>query len=161
MSLVFVEAVKSLNTVMENKRILKNIIASIALGALSTPALVAQNTAEGEVKVEADSMLKVVTNSRVWNRPDKITGYRVLLYTGGRTGAQKVMQNFQAMFPDQPVMLKWDEPNFKVVGGLFYTRDDAKAFRKKCSHKFPMLIIINDLVELPPVDGRSKGDDDN
>jgi hypothetical protein len=143
---------------MANKKNIKFLIATLAIGAFNTSEIVAQTEPQGEVKVEADSMLDVITKNRVWNRPDKITGYRVLLYTGSRAGAQKVMQDFQAMFPDQPVMLKWDEPNFKVVGGLFYTKADAKEFRKKCSKKFPMLIIINDLVELPPVD-RGKDED--
>lgn len=157
MSLVSVEVGRNLNIVMENKVIKLFILTCFFMSFAE--ASTAQTEGKGKVTIEADSMLKVVTNGRVWSRPDKITGYRVLLYTGGRAEAQKVMQDFRNMFPDQPVMLKWDEPNFKVVGGLFYSKNDARVFRKKCSRKFPMLIIVNDLVDLPPVDDRKSTDD--
>ena len=138
---------------MENNSL--KLVLVLSFGLCFASYSQAQTETRGEVTVEADSMLKKITDERVRSRPDRIIGYRVLLYTGGRAEAQKVMQDFRNMFPDQPVMLKWDEPNFKVVGGLFYSIKDAKSFRKKCSKEFPMLIIVNDLVELPPVDDRN------
>lgn len=153
MSPVLVVVVKNINIVMEFKIVLKKIGLVLLLVLGTVPFLHAQ---KGTVKVEADSMLKIITRNRVWSRPDKITGYRVLMFTGSRNGAEKVANDFRTQFPDQPVLLKWDEPNFKVVGGLFYNRKDAKAFRKKCSRKFPMLIIVNELVELPPVDEKPR-----
>jgi len=114
------------------------------------------NAQNGEVTVEADSMLKVITNNRVWNRPDKIAGYRILLHNGNKLEAEKVAADFKALFPNQPLIMKWDEPNFKVLGGMFYTRAEAKEYMSKCGRKFPMLIIVNDLVDLPPVDPREE-----
>lgn len=155
MNPVFVEVERNTSIVMANSKLLKLSICCATAFLVSSDTF-AQTEPQGEVKVEADSMLDILVKNRVANRPEKITGYRLLLYTGSRTEAQKVIQDFRAMFPDQPVMLKWDEPNFKVVGGLFYTRADAKAFREECSKKFPMLVIVNDLVDLPPVDDRKK-----
>lgn len=153
MNPVFVEVERNTSIVMANSKLLKLCMCCATAFLVSSDSF-AQTEPQGEVKVEADSMLDILVKNRVANRPEKITGYRLLLYTGSRAEAQKVIQNFRAMFPDQPVMLKWDEPNFKVVGGLFYTRADAKAFREECSNKFPMLVIVNDLVDLPPVDDR-------
>lgn len=148
MNYVIVEVERNINIVMENNTKLKAILFLLGLNFLLLPNIQAQN---GEVTVLADSMLKVITNNRVWRRPAKITGYRMLVYIGDRSNAEKEVAKFRAMFPDEPVMMKWDEPNFKVVGGLFYSKKDAQAFRAKCSHKFNMLIVINELVDLPPV----------
>lgn len=150
MNLVFVEVVKNINIAMGNKSIIKKIGLGIILGISSASMLRAQ---EGKVTVEADSMLEVITQNRVYSRPEKITGFRILLFTGDRVTAEKVANDFKLQFPDEPVMLKWDEPNFKVVGGLFYSKKAAADFRKKCA-KFAMAIIINELVELPPVEDK-------
>jgi len=151
-----VAAVKNLNIVMAHKKI--KIFVSIAVFiALFFVSNFAQ-AQSGEVTVEADSMLKVITNNRVWSRPEKISGYRILLHNGNKLEAEKVAADFKALFPNQPLIMKWDEPNFKVLGGMFYTRAEAKEYMSKCSRKFPMLIIVNDLVDLPPVDPREEED---
>jgi len=136
---------------MVNNSIIKKVGVGLLMGLTSAPFLQAQ---KGEVTIEADSMLEVVTKGRVWGRPDKLTGFRLLLFTGDRVNAEKVANDFRVQFPDEPVLLKWDEPNFKVVAGLFYSKKEADAFRRKCSRKFPMLIVVNDLVDLPPVDAK-------
>jgi hypothetical protein len=155
MNPVFVEVVKNLNTVMVNKSIIKKITLGVLFALSFAPFAQAQ---EGKVTVEADSMLEIIARGRVYARPDKITGFRILLFTGDRVTAEKLASDFKAQFPDEPVMLKWDEPNFKVVGGLFYSRKAAAEFRKKCN-KFAMAIIINELVDLPPVEDKREIED--
>lgn len=142
---------------MANKSIIIKAFIALLLATASAPLLQAQ---QGTVTVEADSMLEVVTKNRVENRPDKITGFRLLLFSGDRVNAEKVANDFRRQFPDEPVLLKWDEPNFKVVAGLFYSKKEADAFRKKCSRKFPMLIVVNELIDLPPVDAKPRDQKD-
>ena len=157
MNLVFVEVVKNLNIVMANKSTIKKLVLGLLLALSSAPFIQAQ---DGKVTVEADSMLDVITKNRVYARPDKITGYRLLLFTGDRVAAEKVASQFRLEFPDEPIMLKWDEPNFKVVGGLFYSKKAASEFRKKCG-KFAMAIVINELVDLPPVEDKKEADEED
>ncbi len=146
MNLVLAVAEKNINNVMAHK-VFKKVLAPVAFLAMGFLS----NSLQAQVEVEADSMLKIVTRNRVWSRPDKIAGYRVLLHNGSKAEADKVAADFKALFPDEPLIMKWDEPNYKVIGGMFYSRNDAKAFMQKCSRKFPMMIIINDKIDLPPV----------
>lgn len=157
MNCVIAVVVKSISIVMANKSNLKKLSVGLLIGLTSAPFIQAQ---QGTVTVKADSMLEVITKNRVYNRPDKITGFRLLLFTGDRVNAEKVANDFRRQFPDEPVLLKWDEPNFKVVAGLFYSKKEADDFRKKCSRKFPMLIVINELIDLPPVDAKPRNQED-
>jgi len=134
---------KNLNNVMVHK--LKIIFCMLLFTFAASDQLIAQ------VEVEADSMLEIITKNRIYSRPDKIAGYRILIHNGSKVEADKVAADFKKMFPNEPLIMKWDEPNFKVMGGIFYTREEAKQFMQKCGRSFSMLIIINDKIDLPPV----------
>lgn len=82
--------------------------------------------------------------------PIKARGYRIQLFNGqDREQANRVKNQFIALFPDVPRYLVFVEPTYRVRVGDFYTKGDADTFLqnlKKIS-AFSDAIVIRDIVE--------------
>lgn len=66
-----------------------------------------------------------------WKRANPTQpGYRVQLYNGNKADAQKVRAQFVRTFPDAPVYLTYETPEYRVQAGDFRDRFEAeKALR--------------------------------
>ena len=82
-----------------------------------------------------------------------INGYRIQIFeeSGNKssTRAREVMADFSVKYPDVPVYLTWQAPNFKVRVGDFDTRMKAEGFLNKIKKSYPIAWVIRDKIKYP------------
>ena len=82
-----------------------------------------------------------------------IDGYRIQIFeeSGNKssTRAREVMAEFSTKYPDIPVYLTWQAPNFKVRVGDFETRMKAEGFLNKIKRTYPIAWVIKDKIKFP------------
>ena len=84
-----------------------------------------------------------------------IDGYRIQIFeeSGNKssTRAREVMAEFSTKYPDIPVYLTWQAPNFKVRVGDFDTRMKAEGFLNKIKRSYPIAWVIRDKIKYPVI----------
>lgn len=84
-----------------------------------------------------------------------IDGYRIQIFeeSGNKssTRAREVMAEFSVKYPDIPVYLTWQAPNFKVRVGDFGTRMSAEGFLNKIKRNYPIAWVIKDKIKYPVI----------
>jgi len=84
-----------------------------------------------------------------------IDGYRIQIFeeSGNKssTRAREVMAEFSTKYPDIPVYLTWQAPNFKVRVGDFETRMKAEGFLHKIERSYPIAWVIRDKIKFPVI----------
>jgi hypothetical protein len=79
-----------------------------------------------------------------------VDGYTIQVYTGSSSDeARKLRGKAISLMPDTDVELFYDEPNFKVKVGQYYSRLEAQKDFSNLSKEFPMAIIIPDKIPIP------------
>jgi len=82
-----------------------------------------------------------------------IDGYRIQIFeeSGNKssTRAREVMAEFSTKYPDIPVYLTWQAPNFKVRVGDFDTRMKAEGFLNRIERSYPIAWVIRDKIKYP------------
>ena len=93
------------------------------------------------IKSELDLFLDTVSfNSR---RLGYIQGFTIQVYTGNsREAANEAKSQVYKMLPDSFPQLLYQQPNFKVKVGKFYTRFDAQKTFNQLKREFPGAIVI-------------------
>ena len=93
------------------------------------------------IKSKLDKFLDTVSfNSR---RIGYIQGYTIQVYTGNsRQEANEAKSTVYKMLPDSFPQLIYQQPNFKVKVGKFYTRFDSQKIFMQLKRKFPRAIVI-------------------
>ena len=84
-----------------------------------------------------------------------IDGYRIQIFeeSGNKssTRAREVMAEFSTKYPDIPVYLSWQAPNFKVRVGDFHSRMEAEGFLNKIKRSYPIAWVIRDKIKYPVI----------
>ncbi|MCK5338196.1 MAG: SPOR domain-containing protein [Bacteroidales bacterium] len=84
-----------------------------------------------------------------------IDGYRIQIFeeSGNKssTRAREVMAEFSVKYPDIPIYLTWQAPNFKVRVGDFGTRMSAEGFLNKIKRNYPIAWVIKDKIKYPVI----------
>ena len=118
-------------------------IIGILLCCITITVSSAQDVDEGRVEIVQDKsidtilMKHVELNKQLLEDPDNygIDGFRIQIFeeSGNRssTHAREVMAEFTEQYPDIPVYLTWQAPNFKVRVGDFSSRMQAEGYLKK------------------------------
>jgi hypothetical protein len=82
-----------------------------------------------------------------------IDGYRIQIFeeSGVRssTMAREAMDEFSEKYPDIPIYLTWQAPNYKVRIGDFGTRMEAEGFLKRIKRDYPIAWVIRDKIKFP------------
>lgn len=87
-----------------------------------------------------------------------IDGFTIQVYSGtDRENARKIRGKLISMLPDEEASLYYDEPNFKVKVGAFYTRLEAQKSFQMVSKEFPNAIIIPERI---PIDSNEPDPED-
>ncbi len=83
----------------------------------------------------------VAAFSRQANR--YIEGYSIQIFTGdSRAEARERMMDFLRSFPDSEPKLTFEQPNYKVRIGRYYSRLEAYAFYREVRRVFPKAILV-------------------
>ncbi|MEJ2004321.1 MAG: SPOR domain-containing protein, partial [Cyclobacteriaceae bacterium] len=81
---------------------------------------------------------------------DFVDGYTIQIYTGSSSDdARKLRGKAISLMDDDDVELFYDEPNFKVKVGQYFSRLEAQGDYGKLKEEFPMAIIIPDKIPVP------------
>jgi hypothetical protein len=125
--------------------------------------LMGQHAGDGHVVIIQDARIDTILekhmemNEALLLNADNyaIDGYRVQIFqeSGNRssTHAREVMAGFSMKYPDVPVYLTWQAPNFKVRAGDFETRMEAEGFLNKIKRNYPIAWVIRDKIKYPVI----------
>ena len=87
------------------------------------------------------------------NSKAPIKGYRVKIHFGSdKAKAKEVKAKFILKFPGVSAYEKYDQPNFNIRVGDFRTKLEAYKFLKEVQLEFPSSFIVQDEIELPPLE---------
>lgn len=98
-----------------------------------------------EPKYDVTKELDAVLDSIVKLRSDikYVDGFTILVYSGkDREEAQIAKGKVISVLPDSSPILKYDEPNFRVKVGKYYSRLEAQKDYSALREKFSKTIII-------------------
>jgi SPOR domain len=79
---------------------------------------------EGFVSVNQDKDIDVLLNLKKEVNKSQ-SNYKIQIYNGNRSGAEKTRSEFRNSFSDWPTSLKFETPNYKIWIGNFKTRLEA------------------------------------
>ncbi len=83
-----------------------------------------------------------------------IDGFTIQVYSGtDRENARKIRGKVISMLPDEDARLSYDEPNFKVRVGAYFTRLEAQKSITIVREEFPNAIIIPERIPIDPEEG--------
>jgi hypothetical protein len=108
-----------------------------------------QDTLAGKVSVVADPRIEKILDARVvyFNLDSTSQGYRIQILTStDRREAMMEMENFEYKYPDIPIYLKFDSPNFKLRVGDFSGKIDAHYWFATLQPEYPNLFLVPDKV---------------
>lgn len=115
-------------------------------------------TDTGKVELVQDYKIKELLSKQIEvNAKSSLKGYRIKIHFGAdKAKAKEIKAKFIAKFPDVPAYEKYDQPNFNIRVGDFRTKLDAYRFLKELQSEFPSAFIVQDEIEFPELDSRSK-----
>ena len=109
------------------------------------------------VFVQDSSITNLVAKHIEINKKAKIKGYRVKIHFGGDKSKEKeIKAQFLSKYPDVPAYEKYDQPNFNIRVGDFRTKLEAYKLLKQIQTDFPASFIVQDDIEMPPIDDKPK-----
>ncbi len=109
----------------------------------------------GNVKVIQDNRIgKLLQKSIKYDsRYLKIKGYRVRIFSNNSQGAKEMAYNnklvFEGLFPDIPVYVVPNMPNWNVYVGDYRTKDDAIRDLKLIQEYYPNAFLKPDNIRFP------------
>ncbi len=89
-----------------------------------------------EKLIETYDALKKVDN--------KVSVFRVQVFSGERDNATKALKYFEKNYYDQYTNIIYDQPNFKVKVGAFRTKNDAEKFVKALDKAYNSAFILTE-----------------
>lgn len=108
-----------------------------------------QDTLPGKVTVVADARIDRILDTRlVYYKLDSTSqGYRIQILTSSdRREAMLEMENFELKYPDIPIYLKYDSPNFKLRIGDYSGKIEAHYWFVELQDEYPNLFLVPDKV---------------
>ena len=130
--------------------IIKN---SIILGLFSlTLAAHAQDFQEQKrmnVVINGDPRIEklIETYDELKKENNKVSVFRVQVFSGERDNATKALKFFEKKHYDQYSNIVYDQPNFKVKVGAFRTKNDAEKFIKTLEKPYNSAFILTEDID--------------
>ena len=118
-----------------------------------------QSTLEPGVKnIIQDARVAELINKHIILNENQsgIDGFRVQIFfdsgNNSMENALKVKTNFVSKYPDIPVYLIWQQPNYKVRIGDFRTKIEAQGLFDKIKSEYKNAFIVKDKIAFPAID---------
>lgn len=108
-----------------------------------TTCATAQNA---KVKVDQDSQIDQLLEFKKDLRTVDI--YKIQIYSGDRSGAERVKSDFTTLFTDLPVSMEFNTPNYKIWVGNFTNRLEAERALLKIKKEYNTAFIFKPKVNL-------------
>ncbi len=146
---------------------MKQLFLSV-LGLIFSQLIVAQVTSSGDstalshhpeiltrLSVEQDPRLDKMLNWHIQKNTkiNGIEGYRVEIFFSSEFDAfdkaKKKKIEFLSLYPENPVHIKYDAPNFRVRVGDFRTKNEALKLYMEIKKNYPVAFIVSDNIDFP------------
>ncbi len=130
--------------------IIKN---SVILGLFSltitTYAQEIQDQKRMNVVINGDPRIEklIETYDALKKESNKVSVFRVQVFSGERDNATKALTFFEKKHFDQYSNIIYDQPNFKVKVGAFRTKNDAEKFIQKLDKEYKSAFILTEEIE--------------
>lgn len=117
--------------------------------------LLKERYGKGEIKIIQDERLHVLVSKHCdFNQKlGGVPGYRIRIFANSgqtaRKGAYGAKSRFIQVYPDIPVYVEYQEPNYKVYVGNYLTRSEALKALKDINRNFSNAFIVNSVVKFP------------
>lgn len=86
-------------------------------------------------------------------RKDGSDGFRLEIFfssgVNARENAVKTRTEFLRNFPDVPVYMTFQSPNFKVRVGDLRTKSEALQLKERIKYRYPNAFLVPDLIQFP------------
>jgi len=96
---------------------------------------------EGIVSINQDKDIDVLLRLKKEVNKSQ-SNYKIQIYNGNRSGAEKTRLEFRNSFSDWPTSIKFETPNYKIWIGNFKTRLEADRALLKIKRKFNNAFIF-------------------
>ncbi len=96
---------------------------------------------EGSVSINQDKDISVLLSLKKEVNKSQ-SNYKIQVYNGNRSGAEKTRSEFRNTFSDWPTSMKFETPNYKIWIGNFKTRLEADRALLKIKKKFNNAFIF-------------------
>ena len=109
----------------------------------------------GEIKIIQDARVNelVVKHVEVAGKVDGIPGYRIRIYSNSgqsaRQEANQAKSSFFQNFPDIPVYLDFQYPNYKLYAGDYHTKSEAQKSLNEIKKVFRNAFIVSSIIKVP------------
>lgn len=109
-----------------------------------------QDSAANSIAMDADFRIEELNQRYAnGNKNKKINGYRIQIFSGSRTEADEVREQFMRAFPELEPFKKWDYPNFKVQIGNFVNQLDAQRSLPEIKSVFSDAFVARSQIDIP------------
>ena len=96
---------------------------------------------------EKEGISNLIEQKKKYNNKNKTPiVYKIQLYNGNETEANKIKQNFTAIFPEYKPEVVYDKPEWKTQVGEFKKRLEADRVAKIIKEKFTGAIVLEDKI---------------
>lgn len=79
-----------------------------------------------------------------------VEGFRLQIFSDGGNNAKDrantALESFKSAFPDIPVYLSYQQPNFRVRAGDCRSRAEARKLQKRIEFQYPNAFLVRDHV---------------
>lgn len=107
------------------------------------------------LNVEQDARLDKMLNWHIQQNTkiNGIEGFRVEIFFSSEADAfdmaKKKKIEFLSLYPENPVHIKYDAPNFRVRVGDFRTKNEALKLYQDIKKNYPVAFIVADNIDFP------------
>jgi len=94
---------------------------------------------------ENEKIDKLIEQKRYFNKKNKVAGgFKIQIYNGNETQANKIKREFEALFPEYSTTIKYKSPEWKTQVGPFKTRLEADRTLLEIKEGYAGAIVIED-----------------
>jgi len=108
-----------------------------------------QNQKRMNMVIDGDPRIEklVKTYDALKKEDNKVSVYRVQVFSGERENANKALKFFEKNHFRQYSSIIYDQPNFKVKVGAFRTKNDAEKFVKTLDKAYSSAFILTEEID--------------
>ncbi|MFT7613514.1 MAG: hypothetical protein ACI9J3_002489 [Parvicellaceae bacterium] len=107
----------------------------------------------GTVTINKDARIDHLTDLKRGNKTIMKTGFRVQIRLSQQKDEINVLRaRFISSYENHRAHVDYNQPNFVLKVGDFYTRQQALEFKYEIAEIFPAAIVVKDNIELPKLE---------
>lgn len=109
----------------------------------------AQDLPVGRINIKQDTGIALLLEKKKTDflADSMVSGYRIQIFsTTDRRLWMQESDKLKTLYPDLPVYMKYDAPNFKIRVGNFFNKLEAEPYFRLLIQQYPRLFIVPDKI---------------